>query len=145
MIREFDKEFPDLMVFKDSPARPAAPTEYDDSNYPERIYDNMTLFLLAQQKEPDFVERYCLRENNRIRLQAIRETIEKKPELLENIRVALEAYLPISYEQFMKLNFFAKENMLDLVKSNMSDEERHDFNKLFNALTPDMTIKLTNE
>jgi len=145
MIRKFDEEFPDLMVFKDSPARPAAPTEYDDSNYKEKPFDNMTLFLLAQQKEPDFIEGYCLRDNNKIRLQAIRETIEQKPKLLENIRVALEAYLPISYEQFMKLNFFDKENMLDLVKSNMSDEERHDFNKLFNALTPDMTIKLTNE
>lgn len=145
MIHEFDKEFPDLMAFKDSPARPASPTEYDDSNYKEKPFDNMTLFLLAQQKEPDFVEGYCLRDNNKIRLQAIRETIAQKPKLLENIRVALEAYLPISYEQFMELNFFDKSNMLDLVKSNMSDEERHDFNKLFNALTPDMAIKLTNE
>ena len=83
MIREFDKEFPDLMVFKDSPARPASPTEYDDSNYPEKLFDNMTLFLLAQQKEPDFVEGYCLRENNKIRLQAIRETITQKPKLPE--------------------------------------------------------------
>lgn len=145
MIHEFDKEFPDLIVFKDSPARPASPTEYDDSNYKEKPFDNMTLFLLAQQKEPDFVEGYCLRDNNKIRLQAIRETIAQKPKLLENIRVALEAYLPVSYEQFMKLNFFDKENMLDLAKSNMSDEERHDFNKLFKALTPDMELKLTSE
>ena len=145
MIRKFDEEFSDLMVFKDSPARPASPTEYDDSNYHEKPFDNMTLFLLAQQEEPGFVEQYFLRDNNKIRLQAIRETIAQKPKLLENIRVALEAYLPISYEQFMKLNFFDKSNMLDLVKSNMSDEERHDFNKLFNALTPDMTIKLISE
>lgn len=145
MIHEFDKEFPDLIVFKDSPARPASPTEYDDSNYHEKPFDNMTLFLLAQQEEPDFVEQYFLRENNKIRLQVIRETIAEKPKLLENIKVALDTYLPISYEQFMKLNFFDKENMLDLAKSNMSDEERHDFNKLFNALTPDMTIKLTSE
>lgn len=145
MIRKFDKEFPDLMVFKDSPARPASPTEYDDSNYHEKPFDNMTLFLLAQQEEPDFVEQYCLRENNKIRLQVIRETLAENPKLLENIRVALDTYLPISYEQFMELNFFDKENTLDLAKSNMSDEERHDFNKLFNALTPDMKLKLTSE
>lgn len=145
MIHEFDKEFPDLIVFKDSPARPASPTEYDDSNYHEKPFDNMTLFLLAQQEEPGFVEQYFLRENNKIRLQVIRETIAENPKLLENIKVALDTYLPISYEQFMKLNFFDKSNMLDLVKSNMSDEERHDFKKLFNALTPDMKLKLTSE
>lgn len=141
MIRKFDEEFSDLLIDQNGPMRPLE-TEYTDFNQPEKIYDNMTLFLLSQ-KEPGFIEKYCLRENNINRLTTIRDNINKKPELLSNIIEVLNAYLPVSYNQFKELDFFGQLNMLDLVKSNLSDEEKQDFNKMFNDLTPNKSIKLT--
>lgn len=141
MIRKFDENFNDLLIDDNGPIR-SLKTEYSDSNYPERVYDNMTLFLLSQ-KEPGFIEKYCLRENNKNKLISIRETINKKPELLSNIKIALDTYLSISYEEFKELDFFAQSNMLDLVKSNLSDDEKQDFDKLFKDLTPTKSLELT--
>lgn len=141
MIRNFDEEFKELLIDDNGPIR-SLETEYSDSNYPERVYDNMTLFLLSQ-KEPGFIEKYCLRENNKNKLISIRETINKKPELLSNIKIALDTYLSISYEEFKELDFFAQSNMLDLVKSNLSDDEKQDFDELFKDLTPTKSLELT--
>ena len=141
MIRNFDEEFKKLLIEDNVPIR-SLETEYSDSNYPERVYDNMTLFLLSQ-KEPGFIEKYCLRENNKNKLISIRETINNKPELLSNIKIALDTYLSISYEEFKELDFFAQSNMLDLVKSNLSDDEKQDFDKLFKSLTPTKSLELT--
>ena len=141
MIRNFDEEFKKLLIDDNIPIR-SLETEYNDSNYPERVYDNMTLFLLSQ-KEPGFIEKYCLRENNKNKLISIRETINNKPELLSNIKIALDTYLSISYEEFKELDFFAQSNMLDLVKSNLSDDEKQDFDKLFKSLTPTKSLELT--
>lgn len=140
MIRKFDENFNDLLIDDNGPIR-SLETEYSDSNYPERVYDNMTLFLLSQ-KEPGFIEKYCLRENNKNKLISIRETINNKPELLSNIIIALDTYLSISHEEFKELDFFAQSNMLDLVKSNLSDDEKQDFDKLFKDLTPTKSLEL---
>lgn len=140
MIRYFDEEFKELLIDDNGPIR-SLETEYSDSNYPERVYDTMTLFLLSQ-KEPGFIEKYCLRENNKNKLISIRETINNKPELLSNIKIALDTYLSISYEEFKELDFFAQSNMLDLVKSNLSDDEKQDFDKLFKDLTPTKSLEL---
>lgn len=140
MIRKFDENFNDLLIDDNGPIR-SLETEYSDSNYPERVYDNMTLFLLSQ-KEPGFIEKYCLRENNKNKLISIRETINNKPELLSNIKIALDTYLLISFEEFKELDFFAQSNMLDLVKSNLSEDEKQDFDKLFKDLTPTKSLEL---
>ena len=135
MIRKFDEEFPDLIVFDDQPSRVLHGIDGDDDVvYPEQIISNSFLFLLSQKKG-GFLENYCLRENNKAKLNNIRNNMDKNPDLLMNVVLVLDKILPINYEEFSKLNIFEQSQLLEKTRISLKDEDLELFNKVFDDLT----------
>ena len=131
MIRKFDEEFPDLVVY-DKPIRQLPSIEEPEGrNYD---FDNMTLFVLSQ-REPGFIEKYCSREENQKRLNDLRNRMEKNPDLLMNVVLVLDKVLPMSYEEFSKLSLPEQLQLLTRTEFNLSDEDKEGFNKVFNDLS----------
>lgn len=135
MIRKFDEEFPDLIVFDDQPSMVLHGIDGDDDVvYPEQIISNSFLFLLSQKKG-GFLENYCLRENNKVKLNNIRNNMDKNPDLLMNVVLVLDKILPINYEEFSKLNIFEQSQLLEKTRISLKDEDLELFNKVFNDLS----------
>ena len=141
---EKDEEYKDLMLEDDgNEKRVLTSLEDEEANYPKQEYNNRFLFLISQ-KDAGFMAISALSIDNKKRLQTIKENLSKKPELSSNIEIALKQYLPISYEEFNKLDIFKQYKMIKYIRNNMSDDERNDFDKLFKDLTPSKTKELKN-
>lgn len=135
MIYEFDKKFPDLMPKDAGSEKRILPSiDGEEAHYPRQEYSNRFLFLVLQ-KDAGFMAICALNIDTKKRLQTIKENLAKKPELLSNIETALKQYLPISYADFNKFDFFKQYQMVKDIRNNMSDDERADFDKLFEVLT----------
>ena len=141
MIKKFDEEYKDLMVENSDSKRTLKTIDEEYTPYPKQEYNNRFLFLLSQ-KEPGFMAIYTLRIDTKKRLQTIKENLAKRPELLLNIETALKQYLPISYDEFNKLDIFKQEKMLKDIRNNLSDDEKYNFDKLFKDLSYSKTKEL---
>ncbi|MBR2997523.1 MAG: hypothetical protein IKF37_00410 [Bacilli bacterium] len=135
MIRKFDEDYKDLIVEDDgSPKRVLKSLEEEYIAYPEQKVNNITLFLLSQ-RSGGFVENFCLRNDNKDKLNDIRNNIEKNPDLLMNIVLVLDKYLPMSYDEFCKLNMFEQSKLLEKTKFSLKDEDLELFEKVFKDLS----------
>ena len=135
MIRRFDEEYKDLMIEDDgSERRVLKSIEEEYVPFPERRCDNITLFVLSQ-RDPGFIENYCLSDDNKKKLNDLRDNMNKNPDLLMNVILVLDKYLPISFEEFNGLNLFEKERILVKTRNSLNDEDLELFNKVFNDLS----------
>ena len=135
MIRKFDEEYKDLMVEDDGhEKRVLKSIEEEYIPYPEQRCDNIILFILSQ-KSGGFIENYCLREDDKERLCNIKDTMDRNPDLLMNVVLVLDKYLPMSYEEFCKLNIFEQSKILEKTKVGLKDNDRELFEKVFKDLS----------
>lgn len=135
MIRKYDEEYKDLMVEDDSiEKRTLKSIEEEYISFPEQKVNNISLFLFSQKKG-GFLENYCLREDDKKRLYNIRNAMEKNPDLLMNVVLVLDKYLPMSYEDFSELGIFKQSQLLEKTRYSLKDEDRELFEKVFRDLS----------
>lgn len=135
MIKKFDEEYSDLMIPDDgSERRVLKSLEPEYVPYPEYRVSNRALFLFTQ-KPGGFVENFCLTQEYKDKLSDIRKNMEKNPDLLMNVVLVLDKYLPISYEEFSKLNIFEQLKLIERTKCYLKDEDRELFMQVFKDLS----------
>ena len=77
----------------------------------------LSLFLLSQKtSENGFVEKYCLSDEDAEKLKEIRKKLNDNSLWKETLINTLEQYLPISYEEFKKLDLGEQQKIIDDIK-----------------------------
>lgn len=67
-------------------------------------HNSLTLFLLSQStQEDDFIQKYCLRDEDKEKLNQIQIELQNNPEAKENYINRIREIIYISYEDFEKL------------------------------------------
>lgn len=134
MIKKFDEEFPDLIVFDDQPKRASICTDTDtEASFPEQEFDEVELFLLSQNVD-GFIVKFCTREKHRNEITKLKNVLEENNSLLENVINVLNNCLPISYEEFSGMGYCAQAYLVRQARINMSEEDRKAFNQVFRDL-----------
>lgn len=107
--------------------------------YPQFESSNINLFLLSQKiAEEGFVEEYCLDSEDVQKIRIIRKNLENNPLLKDELIQALEKYLPMCYDEFIKkFPLGHQERIINNIRCDIGKEARYILEQKFENITKD--------
>ena len=122
MIYDFTEKFSDLIVpsengelrhLKTIPGEERG-DDMGSSLMPEMDYSDESLFLLSKKfPEDGFIANYCFREENK---KGLKEIYANSAEYEEKFIDRYRAFLPMTYDEFMKLDLPEQMNIINTIK-----------------------------